>query len=1307
MFCLAVFLLLSTGYMVAQTTQMPKWPLNGKEVNFIGGTVDNTGVSLSTPKFVSNGYYDKDYNPLFYVIDNNLWWGSGSYAGALFTDIDEAQNPDMMFPELIIVPKDTVYCDEGNYYMFYAIKQQVEDEGKSDNYVFNYTLAYNEINPGHSSYQPSEPFYTVDSSIDHSASMGIAVTDFISGTNHRRLYLVYYSSTDEESFIKFFDVSPTGISGPYNVVSYSNNYKLFEPCEVEISRDMSKLAFTRPKYLANTLLDNSNDITIVNLNPSTGYLGTGGIVYKDLGPTNSVLDSYIGLEFTANSQELFITRHNVGLIRYNLLTDQVTTISNTTEISNSQLETGRDGKIYGLNLTGQLYYINDVYNTIVTATQYNLSSSGVINNQIFNGVVPVYTLPEQIDGYDYDRLLGNEDVCCYIWNESEVKTSMSGVSHNPTTGDITITGSNVIWQTTSNPFTSGGQAITDAYLKGKITIVEGAKLTIYGLTLHFKEGESIDMNTASAGIRGPRLYLYSNSKLTVFDECDEDVLWDGINLVGYWGYTQLDVLGVPTRQPKVYMSSGSTIEFAEKGIEVTGGGIVNATLANFKDNIIDVKFNSYSSFGDNISYFSNCNFYTTDELYNKGYNPTYHAHIYNAPGLEFKGCDFYNTNYNYVTYTQWGSGILSSLSSLEVNLYGTSTPSTFSNLNYGIKASGGSYLTLQNSNFTDCVHGSWLIANNAITATSNDFDVSNNSATSNSVYDSFGLYIEASTGYQIEDNNFHDGLLGLVVYASGGADNLVYKNYFEDLSNGTASAFVGIGWNYDTIVKSGLQLRCNSFVNVNYAMAVLGGNIYTQSGSLINVTQSDIRSKQGVLIPSGTDVSAYNYFSGLPFYPYRYLYISSASYIVQTGGKYDYNQTNVVGYRLEYYDHNKINVYNLPAETCASTLGLYMASGIQDIISQTEDYQEYETYLQNELADITNNSLSLFISAQSANSNNASEVYEQLSSSSPNLTSEILLAYLDNPNVPELSKVSLMLENSPLPSDVVEAVEHSDLSPEYIDYILKHQEGINEIEQLQSQIQSLQSARQVNYDHLMRATFNADTVASFSDTYNSVMDFMKTQTDYHAKNRLVDMYIKKGMFEKAMTLLNEMEQIALTSENTAALNDIKLTEIKIDILQNSNTEPVVDIVKRYEEFLTELAGDYNTKEGGVARAILESAGLMENFPIVFLPDPASEIAPKSAFIEQPAEEQPIANYELNSLFNLYPNPANDYLSLEFINPNGNCTFNIYSIKGELLKTISTNQQLGFISINISDLQPGNYIVNCAELQSNVNFVIAR
>jgi len=1286
----AVFLSTASVLCAQLNVQATRWAVPGKQIDFNNYPATASALSTGTVVDGINSYTYMDGPMLFQIVDYEIKSASGISLEEI-GNLSTWRGPEYATTE---VKNDcntyiTFYI-ERNYYSMFT----------------NESLCYSKYvrNPVSGAISMLVNGQILQTELQD-AYGGIALSKERADGSR----FLYYASTmlGTKGYVRKYTIDASGNIDNGVDIYTGLNYQPFRMTELELSHDGSRLAFSRAAIGPN--INENQDVVIFELNPTTGNLSNSNPITINLRP-NDASNNYPGIEFDANGQYLYVLEQNGKLFRVTMSNYSSTEFYNFNSLySNSQLELGRDGWFYLAKSDG--LYRMDANGNISTFA----SGTMAYNELLANRGCTAYVLPDQIDGQDYKTYSTSID-CCYEHNESPIKTpSMTGVSHNPTTGDITITGSNVQWNQTSNPFTSGGQAITDAYLKGSIRIEAGAKLIVFGLSLHFKEGESIDMNYSSVlGTRGPQLYLYSNSKLTVFDECSEDALWNGINLNGVWCYTQADSAGYPTRQPKVYMSSSSTIEFAEKGIEVIGGGIASAQLANFKDNINDVKFTSYSSFGDNISYFDRCNFYTTAELYDKGYNPTYHAHIWSAPGLEFKGCDFYN-NYAYnngISYSNWGSGILSSLSSLLV-CDKNSDPCTFSHLNYGIKASSGSYLTLQNSDFTDCVRGAWLIANNAITTTSNDFDVSTNQGSGSSYYDSFGLYIEASTGYQIEDNNFHDGLLGLVVYASGGAENIVYRNSFEDLmGNGVATGFVGIGMNYDTIWKSGLQLRCDSFINVHCAMAVLGGNIYNQSGSLINVTMSDIRGKQGVLIPSGTDVSAYNYFSGIPYNPitspYRYLFINgSVSFIVLDGDKYSYNQTDVTGYRLEHYNSSHISTYNLPAEECASTLGLFMASGIEEIISQTEDYEDYESYLQNELTDLTNNSLSLFISAQSANSNNASEIYDQLSSSSPYLTSEVLLAYLDNPNVPELSKVSLMLENSPLPSDVVEAVEQSDLSPEYIDYILKHQEGVNEIEQLHNQIISLESARQINYDHLMRATFNADSIASFADTYNSVLEYMESQTDYHAKNRLVDMYIKKGMFEKALTVLSEMEQIAMSSENTSKLNDIKLNTIKIDILQNINTEPIVDIVKKYEEFLTELANDYNTKEGGVARAILESAGLWDNFPIVFLPNPEGEISTKSAFIEPQEEEKPIVNYELESLFKLYPNPANDYLSVEFINPNGNCTFNIYSIKGELLKSITSNQQIGFISIDISNLSPGNYIINCPELQSKINFVVAR
>jgi hypothetical protein len=129
-FLIVAVFICTAEFLTAQTTQMPKWPLNGKEVDFMSQQVNNTSASLSTPKYVSNGYYDRDDNLLFHIIDNNLWWGSGTYAGPLFEDIDPVSYPDRMFPEIVVVPTDTLFCEDGEFYAFYCAERNKYPSGK-------------------------------------------------------------------------------------------------------------------------------------------------------------------------------------------------------------------------------------------------------------------------------------------------------------------------------------------------------------------------------------------------------------------------------------------------------------------------------------------------------------------------------------------------------------------------------------------------------------------------------------------------------------------------------------------------------------------------------------------------------------------------------------------------------------------------------------------------------------------------------------------------------------------------------------------------------------------------------------------------------------------------------------------------------------------------------------------------------------------------------------------------------------------------------------------------------------------------
>lgn len=419
----------------AQTSQMPKWPMNGQEIDFITGTTYSIPSSLSTAQYASNGYYGNSNQRLFHIIDDVIMWGDGTLAGNLY--INDQFFPYQMFPEMPIVPKYNICCGDGSYYVFYALKRDDIDTNTGET-ASVYTICYNEIDAEHQIIGSSQVIFGSEYGEVNSASLALAVTDFIPNTNTRRLYYSYYSETHGNNEIKFFNVTPTGITGPHSV---GTPVHLVEASEMEISSDMSKLIYVRPKKFLEQY--NVNDLTIVHLNPTTGYLntslGSSGYTYVDISTQSSSSDQYLGVEFDALEENIYVTKKGGGAYRYNLNLSTTNYVSGAGLINESQLELGRDGYVYGVADDGKLYRTNGSF---FINSGLDIGSSGVITNSILSNssTINVRTLPEQIDKYDYDSLFDASVECCYSTTESEAINSMPGVSHNPTTGDITITG---------------------------------------------------------------------------------------------------------------------------------------------------------------------------------------------------------------------------------------------------------------------------------------------------------------------------------------------------------------------------------------------------------------------------------------------------------------------------------------------------------------------------------------------------------------------------------------------------------------------------------------------------------------------------------------------------------------------------------------------------------------------------------------------------------------------------------------------------------------------------------------------------
>jgi len=82
-------------------------------------------------------------------------------------------------------------------------------------------------------------------------------------------------------------------------------------------------------------------------------------------------------------------------------------------------------------------------------------------------------------------------------------------------------------------------------------------------------------------------------------------------------------------------------------------------------------------------------------------------------------------------------------------------------------------------------------------------------------------------------------------------------------------------------------------------------------------------------------------------------------------------------------------------------------------------------------------------------------------------------------------------------------------------------------------------------------------------------------------------------------------------------------------------------------------------------------------------------------------------FNLEPLFNIFPNPVNDKLSVEFISPEESCSFVIMDVQGRQVKTIQKNEALGFLSIDVSELETGTYILYSPQLNQRKQFVVKR
>ncbi|MCU0361366.1 MAG: zinc-dependent metalloprotease [Bacteroidia bacterium] len=297
-------------------------------------------------------------------------------------------------------------------------------------------------------------------------------------------------------------------------------------------------------------------------------------------------------------------------------------------------------------------------------------------------------------------------------------------------------------------------------------------------------------------------------------------LWGGIEVSGTSSQGQVvnNTNGFAQNHGVVRVINGGKITKAQNGIKnfITDaygniqwnktGGVIIGNGGVFENNVRDVEFISYqSTFGNDASYFINCDFKTTVSA-----QPFPYAHVtmWAVRGIQFRGCNF---EYTPTGQPHRGIGIHSMDAIYSIDKY-ISTPTTFVRLKQGVRVNNTNPLKIVNIKNTTFIKneldGAYFQMMNNFLFEKNDLQSFQNPLSN-------GLYLNNCKGYKVMLNSFHEpsGQVnktssGIRVFKSEGGSHGVYKNRFYDLGVG-ANIMDNNSSNIST--DDGLKLNCNDF----------------------------------------------------------------------------------------------------------------------------------------------------------------------------------------------------------------------------------------------------------------------------------------------------------------------------------------------------------------------------------------------------------------------------------------------------------------------------------------------------------------
>jgi hypothetical protein len=334
---------------------------------------------------------------------------------------------------------------------------------------------------------------------------------------------------------------------------------------------------------------------------------------------------------------------------------------------------------------------------------------------------------------------------------------------------------------------------------------------------------------------GTSLSVPVGSRLNLFGQLDHfgcGSTWTGVSVQGNPNFSQFTTSGMLNApQGTIVANPGSKINRAKIGVSLNGGAVGNFTGTTFENNIEGVTIYPYRNFNpstlienDNLSFFSNCNFYIKPtSLFNVNNAWAYGIKLKEVRGIKVSKCTFdgnptnntYGSQYQRIGIYNESGGLLCK-ENCGTPPCSSLVGSTFKNLDFGINlnGSGGSrfvneiaHATFENNRFgvnNSLMNNSLIYFNKFKVPRSSTFNIVN-----------IGIrFLGESSGWKCEQNEFQDQIVsgnysqsnvGILCQDIGVSNNNIRNNKFTSLRlgnwstgrNGITTGNSTTGLNYD------------------------------------------------------------------------------------------------------------------------------------------------------------------------------------------------------------------------------------------------------------------------------------------------------------------------------------------------------------------------------------------------------------------------------------------------------------------------------------------------------------------------------